>query len=210
MTETTAARPHRPRLTRRVALIAAAGALVVGVGIWWIARSSGPSQGGPLENPEVTASGLRQHPGDLIGYGVPMAWNDGDEPVTLESARLINPTSGMQVVHTYASPPDRKKNGIAYSETWPSDEFSDLRPVAGLSVPPRSTPAGEKGVMIVFALKLPDRAGDFQHDGVEVAYRAGGKDYVTTIRTSMRVCVVPESEDLQGPCDSPDAFKASD
>lgn len=192
-------------MTKPVLLVAVAALLVAGV--WLGVRSSGPTQGGPLENPEITASGLRQHPGDLIGYAVPMAWNDGKEPVTLKSARLINPTPGMQVVHTYVSPPNRKKQGIAYSETWPSDEFSDLRPVAGLSLAPRTTPAGEKGAMFVFALQFPDRVGDFQHEGVEVAYTADGRDYVMKIRTSMRVCVVPESADLQGPCASPDAFE---
>jgi hypothetical protein len=135
-----------------------------------------------------------------------MAWNDGQTPVTLKSARLIDPTPGMEVVDTLVSPADRRKNGIAFSETWPSDEYSDLRPVAGTTLAPRSTPQGDRGVQFVFALRFPN-LGDYQHGGVEVEYTADGKDYVMKIQTSMRICVVPKPEDLRGPCASPDAFE---
>src|SRR4051794_17025511 len=127
MTETTATPPRRRRLTRRSMIPSAAALAAAAAGVvFFLLRPSGPAQGGPLENPEVTAAGLRQHPGDTIGYGVPMAWNEGKELVTLKSVQLINPTPGMQIVETFASPPDRERNGIAFSETWPSDEYSDL------------------------------------------------------------------------------------
>ena len=187
-----------------IALGAAAVVVVVAV-VLVLVRSSGPSHGGPLQNPEITGFSLRQHPGDTIGYGVPMAWNVAKAPVVLQSARLIDPTPGMEVVETFVSPPNRKKQGISNSETWPSDEYSDLRPVKGLSLASRFSPAGEKGAMFVFALHFP-KLGEFQHAGVEVAYTAGGKQYVMRIPTSLRICVVAKSQDLRGPCAGPDAF----
>jgi hypothetical protein len=107
-----------------------ADAVLLVAGVLLVVRTGGPQRGGPLDNQAVTATGIRQHPGDLIGYGVPVAFNDGDTPVKLKSARLVNPTPGMRIVHTYAphliatsraSPSVRRgrRTSSATSEAWP-------------------------------------------------------------------------------------------
>ena len=208
MTDITAATRPRPRRPRQQTLLLAAAVVLVALagGAYLLISGRGPSDGGPLENPERIGFSLRQHPGDTIGYGIPMAYNDGKELVTLRNVRLLGESDGLQVVESHAAGPERSKTGAATSETWPApDEFYDLRPVAGTEVPPRLTPGGEKGVQFVFALRYP-KLGEFETTGVEVQYTAGGKDYTTKIDTAFRVCVVPDREDLKGPCRPPTGF----
>ena len=202
MTEMTVATPSRPRRPHRLTLLLAAAAVLVGLiaGAYLLISDRGRSDGGPLENPERIGFSLRQHPGDTIGYGIPIAYNDGASLVTLKSVRLLGESAGMQVVESHAAGPERSKTGAATSEEWPApDEFYDLRPVAGTTVPSRLTPQGEKGVQFVFALRFP-KLGEYETTGIEVQYTAGGEDYTTRIDTAFRVCVVPEGEDLKGPC----------
>jgi hypothetical protein len=203
MVETTAANPKAMRRPGHLTtVIVAAVVVLVAGGVYWLLSGRGPSQGGPLENPEVTEVSFRQHPGDTIGYGVPVAWNVGDEPVVIDQVRLIDPTPGMEVVEMHAAGPERDALYLSNSETWPSKDFTDLHPVPGYTVQPRSTPEGDRGVEFVFALKLPEPGG-YEHAGVEVAYTADGKEYVMQIKTSLRICVIPASEDLDGNCALP-------
>jgi hypothetical protein len=202
-TETTAAIPEttrRPR--RRTAVTAAAVVLLAAVGAYWLLTGRGPAEGGPLENPEVTEVSFSQHPGDTIGYGVPVAWNVGDEPVVIDQVRLIDATPGIDVVEIHAAGPKREALSLSNSEGWPSKDFTDLHPVAGYTVQPRSTPEGDRGVEFVFALRFPELGG-YEHGGVEVQYTADGNEYVMQIKTSLRVCVIAASEPLGGDCPLP-------
>ena len=207
MTEMTAT-SQRHRNRRKLAFAAAAVIAMLAVAAFLLIRSVGPSTDGPLENPEQTGMSLRQHPGDTIGYGVPVAWNVGEKPVKIQQVRLIDPDPGMQVVEAHAAGSKRRVLYVASTERWPSKDFTDLHPVGGYVVAPRATPEGDRGVEFVFALRFP-KVGDVQHHGVEVRYTVDGDEQVAKLDTSLRICVVPESQPLQGPCDPPEDFQPS-
>jgi hypothetical protein len=174
--------------------------MLVGAAVWVLfVRDQHPSPG-PLESPEMVSIGIRQHPGDAFGYGLGLVYNHGDRPASLQRIRLIKAAPELEVLATRVGGPDRDLLGLTSSLTWPTDEFTDLRPVAGFTLAPKSQPQGERGAELIFGLRAPQRPGRYEAKAIAVEYTVDGTEHVFYLRAGIRVCVVAPSEPVEGPC----------
>ena len=204
LTATTGRRARPRRVRRGVLAVAVLVVLVLAVALaWWLFIRDERPTAGPLANPEAVGFSFRQHPGDTIGYGVPVAFNTGARPAVLKRIRLVNPTPGLEVLATRVAGPDRKLLSVALTDTWPSREFDDVHPVAGYTVAPRTTAQGERGVELIFGLRVT-KLGDYQSQAAAIEYTVDGTQHVAYVRAALRICVVPPSEPLDGECATPD------
>lgn len=200
-TSPTAPSPPTPppaRKRRRFALVAgvAVGLALAAALAWWLlSRDSGPSPG-PLTTPEMTEITLRRHPGQQFGFGLAVAYNNGEKPAVLRSLGLIDPTPGLRVVGTRVAGPERELLALGSTSEWPSDEFTDQRPVRGFAVAPISEPDGERGVELLLGLRA-DKLGRYETSGVVVDYTVGDTEHRAYIRNGLSVCVIPASERIE-------------
>ena len=185
-------------------MVAFAAILVVGVavGAWFALTRDGDPSPGPLGSPEATSGGFGRTAGRPFAFGLAVAWNSGEESVVLERIEPVDATPGLRVLETRVSGADREFLYVAATREWPSKEFTDLHPVRGSRVAPRSAPAGERGVEFVFALRA-DKPGRYVIKGVAVEYTADGKRHRAIIRNGLGVCVTPPGEPTIRGCDAP-------
>jgi hypothetical protein len=207
MTDVTATPRRAHHRAKRLGLAGAAVIVLLAVLVWWLfIRDSGPSPG-PLTAPGSEWVSIFQHPGDEFGYGFGLAYNTGEEPATLKRIRLVEPTPGLEVIETAVGGPDRKLLTLDATFSWPSDEFTDQHPVAGYRVAPQSEPAGERGVELLFGLRV-GKLGTYQARAIAVEYTVGGSEHVAYIRRGVKICVVPDGEPLEGDCGVPSGMNA--
>lgn len=193
-----AARTRTRRLT--LAAGAAAAILLAAVAAWALfVRDQHPSPG-PLESPEVTSIGFRQHPGEPFGYGLGLVYNHGGRPAVLNRIRLIEAAPELEALATRVGGPDRELLGLAWSPAWPTDEYTDVRLVEGFTLAPKSQPQGERGAELIFGLRAPQRPGRYEAKAIAVEYTVDGTEHVFYLRAGFRVCVVARSEPVEGPC----------
>jgi hypothetical protein len=160
--------------------------VVAGVVAWLLLRDTGPP-GGPLSARTRDSVAFGARAGAPFGWGTPVIWNTGDETAVLDRMRLIDASPGLRVLHAYIGGPARDGLFTAQSYHWPDREFTDLHPVAGMSVAPQDQPAGERGAELVFELRA-DRPGRYTATRIAVDYHVGGTHHRTIIRSGLSVC----------------------
>ncbi len=140
-----------------------------------------------------------QPAGVPFGYGQTVAFNNGKRPAVLERISPVGATPGLRVLGTYAGGPGRKYLYYTSSSRWPDrTRFSDLHPVVGFSVAPRS----QRGVELVFKL-VADRPGGYEFRRIAVDYRVGDTRHHVELR-GPAVCVIPRGQPrIRGRCGTP-------
>jgi hypothetical protein len=178
--------------------------LAVAAGVWWKGiREPSP---GPLANDTAESIGIGRHPGSLWTYGNPVAWNTGETPAVLTRVWLVDPTPGLRVVDTRVAGPARKVQSVASDPKWPAGELTDLHPVEGFQVAPRSQPDGDRGVEFVFALRA-DRPGRFTARAVGIDYTVDGDEHRLYLSYGLGVCVTAASQPLDRNCRAPEPLR---
>ena len=173
-------RKHWYVLTAVVA-VAAAG--------WLVARDDEPGPG-PLVNVTDDTYAFPVPAGRPITWGVPVLFNEGDEPAVLLDVGPAHSTPGLRVLQVLAAGEDRGNYFVAGTRRYPlrpADRIRGLRPVRGFVVAPLDTPAGEQGVELVFVLQM-DRPGRYEIDGIRARYRVGDTDHVEDFGFRLAAC----------------------
>jgi len=167
-----------------IALVAAAVALV--------STSGGDEQPtkllprGPLGTDNVTAMGVPQQAGRPFSIGLPVVYNRGTRPATIERISLVEKSPGLQLLETHVAGIRRKTLLTAFTYRWPErGAYSDLHSPNGYVVPPET----RRGVELVFVLRA-DQPGAHQFTGAQVDYRIGARHYRTTLWEGARICAV--------------------
>jgi hypothetical protein len=164
-----------------VVAVAAAG--------WLVARGDEPGPG-PLVNVTDDSYAFPVPAGRPITWGVPVLFNEGDEPAVLLDVRPARSTPGLRVLHVLAAGEDRGNYFIAGTRRYPlkrADEIRGLRPANGFVVAPLDTPAGNQGVELVFVLQM-DQPGRYEIDGIRARYRVGDTEHVEDFRFRLAAC----------------------
>jgi hypothetical protein len=141
-----------------------------------------------------------QVPGKAFSIGLPVVYNRGDKPASLERVSLIGKTPGIEVVQALANGVDRKFLLNAVTDSWPEPRtYTDLHPIRGYVVPPVDAPDAKRGVELVFVLKV-DLPGEHTFTGVNVDYRIGAKRYRTVLWEGARICAMRVVTKRHPPC----------
>ena len=182
-----------------------AGALLVAIlvvaGVWWVGiRDPTP---GPLANDVSESIGIGRHPGEVWTYGNPTAYNTGHKPLVITRIWLVNPTPGLKVLATRVAGPKRKFLALASDPRWPAADLTDLHPVAGFQVAPSNEPDGDRGVELVFSLRV-DEPGRFTARAVGIDYTVNGDKHRTYLSYGLGVCVTAPSKPLDRNCRPPE------
>lgn len=186
--------PSGPRRAARTVAVAAV-LLVIGVIVLAAVLLSGGNDErtpGPIQAEEGNELGASVPVGREFMYGVPVIFNGGDEPATLEAARYVSPTPGLKVVKTYVAGPRREANYVAGSRSWPAKSVTDLKPLAGYEVAPRKHAGGRRGVELVLVMRVA-RPGRYITRGVELDYEVGGSRHRRAMPNSFAACAFREA-----------------
>lgn len=188
-------------MNRRAAL--ALGVAVVALLAWLGYRSFGPPTPGPLANDDVAESlGIQRRVGETFTYGLPVVINAGDEPAVIARIEPVDPTPGLQLVHTRMSGSKRKYFAFA-SGRWPDPtRFSDLHPVPGFVVPPDTVVGWERGAELIFVMRA-DEPGRYVFKAVAIEYRVGGRDHRAVLDIGLGVCVTKGRKMPSERCNNP-------
>jgi hypothetical protein len=176
---------HKRRRWYAVAVLVVAGAAAL-----WLAlrgREPGP---GPLANRTNDDYSFPVPARRPITWGVPVLYNQGDEPAVLLEVRPARSTPGMRVLKVLAAGENRGNYFIAGTREYPfrpDDRIRNLRPAEGFSVPPQTTRAGKYGVELVFVLQM-DRPGRYEIDGIRARYRVGDTEHLEDFRFRLAAC----------------------
>jgi hypothetical protein len=198
--------PERPtrRPGRRLIVLAglagAALAALIAAVVWrTVIQDRSP---GPLVNDTSESIGIGRHPREVWTHGNAIAWNTGEKPVVLTRIWLVNPTPGLRVLATRVAGPNRKLLFVASDPKWPADDLTDLHPVAGFQVAPRSQPAGDRGVEFVFSLRS-DKPGRYVSRAIGVDYTVDDDKHRLYLSYGLGVCVTAASKPLDRNCQPP-------
>jgi hypothetical protein len=184
----------RAQLALAAALVAAAAAVVLAVVL--VGGDEEPSAG-PLGSDEVQGLGAPQEAGRTFTFGLPVAYNEGDEPAVLDRISLLDPTPGLEVVGTRVAGADRRLLYQSGDPDWPSRRITDQHPVNGFEVAPQDTPEGRRGVELVFGLRA-DRPGRYRTRGVQIDYRVGDTRHRSTMLVALQLCIPPRGVAAEG------------
>jgi hypothetical protein len=117
-----------------------------------------------------------------------VVFNSGDEAAVLTRIEPVDPSPGLQVVHTRIGGSERELFAFS-SGRWPDPElFTDLHPVPGFVVHPQRVKGWERGVQLIFVLRADD-PGRYEFDAVAVEYRVGGREHRAVLEIGLGVCV---------------------
>jgi hypothetical protein len=165
------------------AVVAAAAAL------WLMLRDDEPGPG-PLVNLTDDTYAFPAPARRPITWGVPVLYNEGDEPVVLLDVRPVKSTPGLRVLKVLAAGENRGNDFIAGTRRYPlepADLIRGLRPATGFVIAPLDTRAGEQGVELVFVLQM-DRPGRYEIDGIRARYRVGDTEHIEDFRFRLAAC----------------------
>lgn len=189
---------------RRVtaAAVGVAVVVVVSLSAWWGYRSFGPPTPGPLASDVAESLGIQRRVGEIFTYGMPVVINSGDEPAVLERIEPLDPTPGLQLVHTRISGSKRKFFFFA-SGRWPDPgRFTDLHPVPGFVVHPKDVRGWERGAELIFVMRA-DSPGRYKFKAVAVEYRVGGREHRAVLDIGLGVCVTTGRKMPNKRCNKP-------
>jgi hypothetical protein len=191
-------RASSPRASSRRLALAALGLASIAAAVlaYFLLRDGEPSPG-PLRAEENSQLSGWARPNRNFMFGVPVVRNHGDAPAVLERATFIQPTAGLRIVRTLVAGPRREANYIASSGVFPPtfSPLRDVHPLRGYRVQPRSERSGERGVELVFVLRV-ERPGRYEMSGVRLDYSVDGTDHRRTLPNSYAACAVPRGEPL--------------
>jgi hypothetical protein len=194
-------------VTRRAALV------VLGVGVvallgWLGYRSVRPPTPGPLARDVAESLGIQRRVGETFTYGMPVVVNSGDEPAVLARIEPVDPTPGLQLLHTRISGSDRKYHSFS-SGSWPDpSRFTDLHPVDGFVVHPESVKGWERGAELIFVMRA-DEPGRYAFNFVAVEYRVGGNEHRAVLEIGLGVCVTKGPKMPDKRCNDPPSMYTS-
>jgi hypothetical protein len=179
-------------------------ALAVAAGVWW--KGGRDPSPGPLANDISESIGLGRHPGTVWTYGHPIAYNTGDKVAVITRIWLVNPTPGLSVLTTRVAGPKRKLLFVASDPKWPAEDLTDLHPVEGFQVAPRSRPNGDRGAEFVFSLRA-DRPGRYTARAVGIDYTVDGDEHRVYLSYGLGVCVTAAAKPLDRNCRPPETLR---
>jgi hypothetical protein len=161
-----------------------------------------PPPTGPLGTDEVTGMGVPQQVGRPFSIGLPVVYNRGDRPATIERIALVEKSPGIELLETHVNGIRRNTLLTAFTYRWPErGAYTDLHSPRGYVVPPQRRRKGRRGVELVFVLRV-DAPGAHQFAGARVDYRIGSRRYRTTLWEGARICAVPQlPERVEPNCD---------
>jgi hypothetical protein len=157
--------------------------------LWPVLRDDDPGPG-PLANRHNDVYSFPVPVERPITWGVPVLYNEGEEPAVLLDVRPARSTPGLRVLKVLAAGENRGNYFIAGTREYPmraADRIRHLRAAQGFSVPPQTTPAGKYGVELVFVLQM-DRPGRYEIDGIRARYRVGDTEHVEDFRFRLAAC----------------------
>ena len=117
-------------------------------------------------------------------WGMVTLLNSGDEPVVIDSVKLLAPTPGLKVTGVYGVD---KGGRETFSRVDPQTTFgSRLHPIKGYTVP------GPVDGQYTIAIGLTTaRVGAYTVSAVDVSYHVGNISYVWRARELLTVCARP-------------------
>lgn len=184
--------PRRPRAGYGrwiVAGIAVVVAVAVGVVLLFGGEADSPPRG-PLGTESIVGMGVPQEIGRPFSIGLPVVYNRGDEPATIDRISLVEKSPGIEVLETHVAGVDRDILLNAFTYDWPAPrDYSDLHPPRGYVVPPERSEDGKRGVELVFVLEV-DGPGPHRFTGAQVDYSIGADAYRTVLWEGARICGV--------------------
>lgn len=164
--------------------------VVVGAVVVWRVFGDGDPGPGPLANRHNDVYSFPVPAGRPITWGVPVLYNEGEEPAVLLDVWPARSTPGLRVLKVLAAGENRGNYFIAGTREYPmrqADRIRHLRAVQGFSVPSQTTQAGKYGVELVFVLQM-DRPGRYEIDGIRARYRVGDTEHVEDFRFRLAAC----------------------
>jgi hypothetical protein len=186
---------------RRLAPFAIGVAVAALLG-WWAYRSYGPPTPGPLASDVAESLGIQRRVGETFTYGLPVVVNAGDEPAVLERIAPVDPTPGLELLHTRISGSDRKFRSFA-SGRWPDpSRFTDLHPVRGFVVHPEHVRGWDRGAELIFVMRAGS-PGRYKFKAVAVEYRVGSREHRAVLDIGLGVCVTKGRRMPNKRCNNP-------
>lgn len=146
------------------------------------ADDAGPLRPGRAPSAWTTYGGAREP----FFVGNQVVVNAGDAPVTLRAVRLVGATPGLHVVRARAAGTRRRTGLIAGGPTRIYERQTDLRPLDGAQVPPKSP----IGVEIIADLAAPG-PGRYALRDLEVTYESGGRTHRMRTGSAFAICRGP-------------------
>lgn len=186
-------------VSRRVGVYMLIALLVAaGLGALLLTRTAPSRTTGPLYDPRYAGSGIAfsVNAGQQFSWAYTTLDNKAATPIVVESVSLIHPSPGLRLVQTQAFPAAFGPRVMVNSRRFPPKILAGasgipqgavpFRDVAGLTIPPTSSPVG--GFILLLHLQVTG-SGPFGASGVKVNYRVGTMQYTATFPDAIAVCV---------------------
>ena len=130
-----------------------------------------------------------------LSFGSLLLGNSTNEPITITAVRVLEADDGVTVLGVKLDAGlQRKAEAIGSQAGFPAPnpgaEYQDAPVVV------ETADLAPRGVDVVVGLQA-NRPGRWRARGIEVSYRRGGRDYVTTYRNTFVVCT-----DMTVQCDN--------
>jgi len=181
-----------------VVMVVAVGASVVTRGLWrsrtgWVTTLA--PDDAPFAYPGRDSVSAPAPVGVPLSFGSLLLGNTTNEPITITAVRVLEADDGVTVLGVKLDDGlQRKAEAIGSQAGFPApnpgSEYQDAPVVvetAGLA---------PRGVDVVVGVQA-NRPGRWRARGIEISYRRGGRDYVTTYRNTFVVCT-----DMTVPCEN--------
>jgi hypothetical protein len=168
---------------------------------WLLMPSTGCQPGpGPVGNPNTNKLAFSVPADDPFTYGLVIVWNDGPEDAELEEIEMVDPTPGLHLLGAEVGGPDRRFAAFGGDRIYPPrhPRATDVHPLAGFRLPPRTKRDGKRGAQIILQLRASE-AGIFRFQGVRLNYRVGDTQYSAVIPHAFRACAVTDHKDNRWP-----------
>ena len=149
-----------------------------------VAATDGPVSFVGGEGDVIQTASFIATSGDTVVFGATEARNEGEEPATLTSARLVGEVKPqdatveqVRVIDRSASPPD-----LIGAGPWPFEDYARRSTaLEGFRLKPGA------GVELLFVTKV-NRSGRWSWSRTELAYVAGGMNYSADIDFGFVIC----------------------
>lgn len=165
----------------------ATAALLIVLGALLLLRNNEVTPG-PLTTAAKDSVTFSLHPNQTGSWGMTVLMNRGDTTATLDAITPVDKTPGLTIVDTLVGGPQRKYLFVGATYSWPNRQFTDLHPVAGMTVPPEQAREGRRGVNVVFVVRGA-REGRYTIRRLRVTYRVGDVQHERIVGAGLGVCI---------------------